>query len=77
MIDCRWQERFEGGLKEGKMHGTGVYQYANGDQHIGEWKNGLRYVMLCVHGMGEHHCQCFCIILSNFLPRFTGMGGVP
>ena len=28
---------------DGKMHGRGVYQYADGDRYDGEWKDDKRH----------------------------------
>ena len=37
-----WGDRYQGGWKNGVMHGQGTYQFANGDKYIGTFKNGLR-----------------------------------
>ena len=33
--------KYEGGLELGKMHGTGVFHYANGDIYEGEFSQGI------------------------------------
>lgn len=35
--------RYEGFWVDGKMHGRGVYQYADGDRYDGEWKDDKRH----------------------------------
>ena len=37
-----WGDKYQGGWKNGVMHGQGTYQFANGDKYIGTFKNGLR-----------------------------------
>jgi hypothetical protein len=34
--------KYEGGWKEGKMHGAGVYTYPNGDVFEGVWEHGKK-----------------------------------
>jgi hypothetical protein len=38
---------YEGGWKDGRAHGYGVFYWANGDRYEGGWKSGLQ------HGHGE------------------------
>ena len=35
------QEFFDGDWQNDKMHGFGVYNYANGDIYEGEWENNF------------------------------------
>lgn len=38
---------YEGGWKDGRAHGYGVFYWANGDRYEGGWKEGLQ------HGFAE------------------------
>jgi hypothetical protein len=40
---------YEGGIKDGRMHGIGEAHYANGNTYSGEWADGMQ------HGMGQSH----------------------
>lgn len=40
--------RYEGGYRDGKRHGYGVYTFASGDRYEGEWRDGEE------HGRGTY-----------------------
>ena len=35
-------EKYSGEVKDGELHGYGVYVYADGSVYEGEWKDGKR-----------------------------------
>ena len=41
-------DKYAGEWKDNKMHGQGIYSYANGDKYVGEYKNGA------MHGQGTY-----------------------
>ena len=49
--------RYEGLIKENRMHGRGSYKWPNGDNYIGEYHNGLRngYGEMIYHSKNEHY----------------------
>ena len=47
--DGEWKEDvYEGELKDGKWHGHGVYEWADGGRYEGDWKDGMK------HGRGVY-----------------------
>ena len=48
--DGEWKEsKYEGGMKDGKKHGPGVYVWASGNRYEGDYKDDK------LHGRGTYH----------------------
>ncbi|CAF3486039.1 unnamed protein product [Rotaria sp. Silwood1] len=42
IVTDQWGNRYEGELREGKKHGKGKMDYADGNKYIGDWANDVR-----------------------------------
>jgi hypothetical protein len=52
----QWGNRYEGEMKDGKRHGKGKMDFANGDKYIGDWFDGNRTGQgVYIHANGDRY----------------------